>query len=138
MDLDNLFELVKTEGFWGGVLASILATGIVTVLALIFRNSIRTLVEQRKKGRLEDELFDDALKLSSPYAPFAFGVVQGRALRYFLIAVFIAYIGDIMGLFWPINIVFYIFSLFYILQGLRWFYRIEKRAMEILDSKREP
>ena len=134
MQYEKWLELVGTEGFWGGVFASILAAAIVGVALFIFKNSLKILIDRREKGRREEEIFQTALEISSPYAPFAFGIVQGRALRYFLIAVFIAYVGDIMGLFWPLNIGFYALALIYIGFGIRWFFKIEKRGMEILSK----
>ncbi len=137
MNTDKWLTLVGTEGFWGGVLASILASMILVILGFIFKNTLSAVSEQRKQSKEENEIFNEALKLGSPYAPFAFGVAQGRALRYFVIAVFVAYIGDILGIFWPLNIAMYCFSLVFLLQSLRWFYRIEERAKQILKSEQK-
>ncbi|MBE1293811.1 MAG: hypothetical protein GJ677_15115 [Rhodobacteraceae bacterium] len=137
MNTDSWLTLVRSEGFWGGVLASILAAIILGIAAFIFRNTLRAVTEQRKQSREESQVFDEALKLGSPFAPFAFGVAQGRALRYFVVAVFIAYIGDILGIFWPLNIAMYCFSLVFLFQSLRWFYRIEDRAKQILKSEQK-
>ena len=135
MSYEGWLELIGSEGFWGGVLASILAAIVIGIAGYIFRNSIRAFSQRQKQSRKENEIFESALSLSSPFAPFAFGVVQGRALRYFVVAVFIAYVGDILGIFWPLNIGIYCISLVFIFQSLRWFFKIEKRAMEILLSE---
>jgi hypothetical protein len=137
MDLDAWPKIIDKGDFWTGVLASVVAAAIVGIIVYIFKNSLSIFAKQRAIGRKENEIFESALNVSSPYAPFAFGVVQGRALRYFLTAVFIAYVGDILGEIYPFNLVFYLISLYFIFLGLRWFFRIEKRAMEILNSGRD-
>ena len=137
MDSNNWLTLIGTEGFWGGVLASIMAAIILGIAGFLFRNTFKAISEQRKQSQEESQIFDEALKLGSPYAPFAFGVAQGRALRYFVVAVFIAYIGDILGIFWPLNIAMYCLSLVFLFQSLRWFYRIEERAKSILKSEQK-
>lgn len=135
MSYEGWLELIGSEGFWGGVLASILAAIVIGIAGYIFRKSIRAFSEKQEQNRKENEIFESALSLSSPFAPFAFGVVQGRALRYFVVAVFIAYVGDILGVFWPLNIGIYCISLIFIFQSLRWFFKIETRAMEILRGE---
>ena len=99
MSYEGWLELIGSEGFWGDVLASIFAVIVIGIAGYIFRNSIRAFSQRQKQSRKENEIFESALSLSSPFAPFAFGVVQGRALRYFVAAVFIAYVGDILGIF---------------------------------------
>lgn len=135
MSYEGWLGLIGSEGFWGGVLASILAAIVIGIAGYIFRKSIRAFSERQEQSRKENEIFESALSLSSPFAPFAFGVVQGRALRYFVVAVFIAYVGDILGVFWPLNIGIYCISLIFIFQSLRWFFKIETRAMEILRGE---
>lgn len=137
MTPEKLGKIFESENFWVGVLGSMLAAVILAIIVFIFRNSIRLFLERRNKGNEESDTFDSALSLSSPYAPFAFGVVQGRALRYFLTAVFIAYVGDILQIFYPFNLLVYLVSLYYIYLGLKWFFRIERRALEIINSIRD-
>lgn len=134
MDNENWLNLIGTQAFWGGVLASIMAAIILWGAGFIFRNTFEAVSETRKQSQEEHKIFDEALKLSSPYAPFAYGVVQGRALRYFITAVFIAQIGDALGFIWPFNIVLYCLSFIFLFQSLRWLYRIEEQAKQILKS----
>lgn len=135
MSNDQWADIVISKSFWVGVLSSAAAAALVGVIVYMFRNSFGILKRQRERGRRENETFDAAMRLSSPYVSFAFGVVQARALRYFLTAVFIAYVGDIAGEFInPFNILIYIIALYYIFLGLKWFFKIEKRGLDILST----
>ena len=134
MTLEQWRNVLGSENFWSGVFASMLAAAIVAVLVFIFRNSFSMLKERRERGRRENEIFDSALRLSSPYAPFAFGAVQGKALRYFVSAVFFAYIGDIFSVLYPVNNLIYVIALYYVYLSLKWFFKIERRAVEIINS----
>lgn len=136
MNYEHWLEIAQSENFWGGVLASILAASIVGIVIFMFRNTVKLTVENRKKSALQRKTFEDALDGSSNHAPFAYGVAQAIALRNFVIAVFIAYIGDIMGIFWPTNIVFYVISLAFIWSSLKWFFKIEKSALKVFEKLR--
>lgn len=136
MELGKLFALVGTEGFWGGVLSSIVAALILAIFGIIFRHGIMSARHSWKRRRDEGEMFNNAMNVSSPYAPFAFGVAQGRALRLFITAVFVAYIGDILSAFiFPFSTLAYVAALAFLFMSLQWFYRIERRAAAIFSSQ---
>ncbi|KQT42028.1 hypothetical protein ASG43_17275 [Aureimonas sp. Leaf454] len=137
MAYQNWTALFASEGFIGGVLASILAAIIVSILLFISRNALSASRKTLIRSKQAQDLFEGALKASSPYAPFAFGIAQSRAIRYFLIAVFVAYLGDMFGIVWPLNIAFYAAALAFIGKALTWCYRIERRAMEIISNTPE-
>jgi hypothetical protein len=138
MNESTWIEFLQTKAFWGGVLASIVAACVVAIFVYIFRNAIETTIEKRKRGKEIDQVFSTSLHLGDRHAPLAFIAVQSRALRYFVIAIFVAYIGDILeGFIWPFNATLYCVSLFLIWKSLDWFYRIERRARDILPSLQE-
>jgi len=136
MNYEKWLEIVQSENFWGGVFASILAAVIVGIVLYVFRNTIKFTVESKKRREAQRKTFEAALEGSSTHAPFAYGVAQAIALRHFVVAVFIAYIGDIMGIFWPINIAFYALALVFVWFSLKWFFKIEKSALKSFEKIR--
>ncbi|HEX8573932.1 MAG TPA: hypothetical protein VF759_14400 [Allosphingosinicella sp.] len=131
--MQSFFDILSGREFWVGASSSIVGAMIIAIAVYAFRRSLAITQAQRVQRRRENELFERALGASSEIAPFAYGVVQARALRYFLLAVFVAYIGDILDVLWPANGAFYIISLAFIGQGLRWFYKIERNAIQIFE-----
>jgi hypothetical protein len=133
--MQNVQTLSADPAFWTGVASSVVAATILGIVAYIFRNSFAILSQQRAKSKKNSEAFVQALDKSSPYAPFAFGVAQGRGLRHFLTAAFFAYVGDILSMTYPANLLVYFISLAYVFFGLRWFFLIERKALEIINPK---
>ena len=130
---DSWIALATGQDFWAGVLASMVAAAIIAILIRIFRSSLENVRQYAERGKEEGRAFEEALSLSGPYAPFAFGVAQGRGLRMFVTAVVIAYVGEILGNFiWPFHVVLYFISLIYLYLSLGWFAKIEKKALSIL------
>jgi membrane protein YqaA with SNARE-associated domain len=109
--MHEIMGIAAREDFWVGAISSMVATMIVAIVVYVFRRSLALTQAQRDRRREDDELFEQALDGSNELAPFAYGVVQARALRYFLLAVFVAYVGDIFGIFWPFNSFIYLISL---------------------------
>ncbi|HEX8257363.1 MAG TPA: hypothetical protein VF589_07000 [Allosphingosinicella sp.] len=132
MDSVELMQIASGKDFWVGASSSIVGASIIGIVVYVFRNALSLSRAQREKRRLEDQIFEQALDSSHSLAPFAYGIVQARALRYFLLAVFVAYVGDILSFLWPFNSIAYVLSLWFIFQGLRWLYKIEKSAMKFL------
>lgn len=124
------------KGFWLGVVASILATAIVASLLYIFRSSFEIWRKQSDENRLKSSSFENALSAASPYAPFAFGIAQGRALRLFFIAAVFALIGAVLSDFiYPLEGVLYAVALLYVVAALRWMNKIEQKALEIIQGR---
>jgi hypothetical protein len=134
--MDSLEHIIAGKDFWVGASSSIVGALILGIIAYAFRKSLALTKAQRDRTRQEDELFKNALRASSPLTPFAYGVVQARALRHFLLAVFVAYVGDVLDVFWPFNSIMYLISLIFMSQGLRWFYEIERNAISVFQRFR--
>ncbi|NGQ90173.1 hypothetical protein G5V65_04640 [Rhodobacter sp. HX-7-19] len=124
----------ELKGVWIGVASSILAAAIIGSFLYVFRTSVATWRTKSEQERRKDEKFEAALSSASHFAPFAFGIAQARALRLFFIAVIIAYVGDLLGLFYPANLVLYAVALVYLVSALRWMNKVERKALDIIDK----
>ena len=121
--------------FWRDLGLLALGGVIGPTLFAIFRLSGMQVSGSWRNVRERWTKFETALDSSELTAPFAFGVVQGFALRYFLVAVSLAYIGDILSFMIPaVSLVFWFLALCFVLVGVRLFLKIERRALEMLSE----
>ena len=134
MDMEELVSNASSIQFILGFFSSITATIVIVILSFIFKKSIDQYINQSKENKRRTKLVEESLDSTSPYAPFAFGVAQSFSLKYFIIAVFLAYIGDIAQMLYPFNILFYIISLFFIWRSIYWLYKIEEKAIKIFGE----
>lgn len=132
MSQEEFLTALESRDLWLGVAGSTISTALVAFLAFAFQGSLK-LYFQFSGEKEKNEAFEQSLNSSSPLAPFAFGIVQAKALRLFFMAVFFAYISDLFGLIlWPINLMGYIVSLWFLFLALKWLNKLEGRALELL------
>jgi hypothetical protein len=129
---DQVFTAVNLDGFWSGVLASLVAMALAWIGGLLLKNSFKSIQEQREAGKRDSQVLESAMDSPTQYSMFAYGVAQARSLRFFLTAVFIAYMGDIFSPIYPVNLAFYALSLLFIFNALRWLLKIERFGLAIL------
>lgn len=126
--------LIRTDGFWGGVASSIFATVVLAILATFARTTFAAANKRNDKEKRFEDMVVSALNLGGTVSNAAIAFSNARCLKYFLMAVFVAYVGDVLGVIWPFNIFLYAGSLVFIWFGLRWAIRVEKVSSDALSS----
>ena len=134
--MDTAVTLLSREDLWIGVMGGVIATMLVGVIVYAFRSSFRAIGTSFSKGAQNDKVINDSLEDSGPYAAFAYGIAQARALRFFILAMLLAAIGDSqIGWFLaPLNFVMAIASVVFLFLAFKWLNKIETKGINILQG----